>query len=108
MSCPTGRNSSGLVGTCLDLSQLVGTFRNLSQLVATPVALRDLPWGPIYLKVFRPTACRLHPSGLQLVSVRPEGRSDGAADLARSTAEGVGGFHHMFEGFRGSNFIIFA
>ena len=39
VSCPTGRNYSGQVATCPDLSRLVGT----------PVALRDLPWGPIYI-----------------------------------------------------------
>ena len=74
----TCRNLSGLVATCLDLSQL-------------PVALRAGPWVPIP-KIFRPDAVRLHPSYLQAVSVQPEGRRDGPADLARSTAEGVGGF----------------
>ena len=61
-------NWSGLVQTCPNWSQLVGT----------PVALRDLPWVPIYLNLMPD---RLHPSGI----------GAGPADLARSTAEGVGG-----------------
>ena len=81
MSCPTGHNSSGLVWPC----------RNLSGLVATCLALRAGPGVPI-LKTFRPDAYRLHPSCLQAVSFRLEGLRVGPADLARSTAEGVGGF----------------
>ena len=76
-----------LVATCLDKSGLVATCRNFSILL-WPQG-QDL--GSLYLKTFRPDASRLHPSGLQFVSVRPEGRRDGPADLARSTAEGVGG-----------------
>ena len=55
------------------------------------MALRAGPGVPIP-KTFRPDACSLHPSCLQAVSFRPAGRRDGSADLARSTAEGVGGF----------------
>ena len=87
-----------LVATRLDLSGQVGTCRNLSQLVGTCRNFSELLWpqgqdpGSLYLKTFRPDAIRLHPSSLHAVSFRPAGRTgDGPADLARSTAEGVGG-----------------
>ena len=83
-------NWSGLVGTCLDKPQLVATCRDLSQLVATPVALRDLPWIPIPkdFQAYCHLAASFRPAGCSHQAGGPEGWE---ADLARSTAEGVGG-----------------
>ena len=84
VSCPTGRNYSGQAATC----------RNFSQLLGTPVALRDLPWVPITkdCQAYRHQAASFLPGGRFLQAGGTEGRP---ADLARSTAEGVGGYMLM-------------
>ena len=88
---------SELLWTSRNLSQLVGTCRNLSRLVATSrnsCGLKGPTLGPYIskgLQVYCLRAASIVPAGLPAVSCRPEGRRDGPADLARSTAEGVGG-----------------
>ena len=81
-------NWSELVATCLDLPGLVWTCRNLSQL---PVALRAGPWVPMPkdFQAYCLQAASIMPAGFFLQAGGTEGRPE---DLARSTAEGVGGY----------------
>ena len=81
----TSRNLSQLVGTCRNLSQLVGTCRNSCGLKGPTLG----PYISKGLQVYCLQAASIMPAGRFLQARGTEG---GPADLARSTAEGVGGF----------------
>ena len=88
--CPEGPGTllqcpAQLVATCLDLSELVATCPNLSQLVGTCLVSCGLKGSTLGPYISKSDAGSLHPSGIVA----------GPADLARSTAEGVGGSKPM-------------